>query len=143
MDMPVIAAARLERHVMDADLRRRERREITPAAEILRVGIVRRADGEDHLPRMPRHRLVSIARLLPPHFLCHAERRPCLRPARIERDVRQYLRDLRPRDAVPLCTLEMIAEGRIREPLRYERDHRHKAAVTQRKLLLAAPHLAE
>ena len=37
----------------------------------------------------------------------------------------------------------MIAEGRIRESLCHERDHRHKAAVTQRKLLLAAPHLAE
>ncbi len=141
MDMPVIPTARLKGHVENAYLLLGDRRQIAFPAEILCKALVGRADGKDHGCSVLCHSI--LAGVLAPHFLCHTERRPRLGPSGIEGGVGQNLSNFLLGDAVFLCAFQMIPEGRIGESLCHERRHRHKRAVSQGKLILPAPYLAE
>ena len=48
VDVPVVAAARLKRHVGNVHLAGGQRREVALPNEILRISVVGLADGEDH-----------------------------------------------------------------------------------------------
>ena len=141
VDVPVVPAARLKRHIENAHLLGGERRQIALPDEVLGKGVVGRADGEHH--GIGVYGLGILRRVLRPDLLGHAERRPCLGPPRVERRVGQYLRDLRFRDTVVLRGLQMIPERGVRQPLRHQGHHRHDAAVPQGELVLPAPHLPE
>ena len=141
MDMPVVAASRLKGHIENPHLLLGDRRKIAFPAEILRKTIICRADWKDHGCSVFCHG--AVVRFLAPHFFCHAERRPRLGPSGIEGGVGQNLSNFLLGDAVFLCAFQMIPEGRIGESLCHERRHRHKRAVSQGKLILPAPYLAE
>ena len=117
MDMPVVAAPRLEGHIVNAHLCRGDRRKVTLPNEILCKGIVGRTDGENHPAFVCGLRIIGNI-VLRPHFFCHAERRPRLGPTGIKRRMGQDLRDLRFGHTVVLCGLQVILKRGIRQSLR-------------------------
>ena len=143
MDMPVVAAARFKGHVVDAYLRGGQRRKVALPGEILRVAVVGRADGEHHRSRMRLHGVLHRGGILRPDLLGHIEGCPGLGPARIEGRMGQNFRDFLLGDAVLPGGGQVIAEGRIHQPLGHQRRYRDQRAVAQRELVRAVPDLPE
>ena len=142
MCVPVVAAAGLERNVVNADLLGGKGREVALPDKVLRECVVGGTDGKGHLVLMS-GLCIGSAVLVRPDLLRHAEGRPRLGPARVKRRVRKDFRYLRPGHAVALCGHQMETERRVRQPLRHQGHHRHHAAVSKGKFALSAPHLAE
>ena len=141
MDVPVVAAAGLERHVVDADLLGGKGREVALPDKVLRECVVGGTDGKGHFVLMLSSCVGGIA--IRPDLLRHAEGRPRLGPSRVKRRVRKDFRYLRPGHPVVLCGHQMILERRVRQPLRHQGHHRHHAAVSKGEPVFSAPHLAE
>lgn len=111
-DMPVIAAARFECHVIYRYLLLRDGRYAALPDEILCKRIVRHAYGEENaFPVLfrPGQRGGHFA----PHILCKAEHRPCLRPADIHSGVGYHRGDFLACDPVCLCVLQVICQRGI------------------------------
>ena len=127
MDMPVVATARFERDVKYTDLLRRYRCEIALTDKIFAVR-VRFADREHELPlkRLFCRRGFLLWR---PDVFCQIENGPCFRPSRVKRHMRYGSGDFFARHAVCFRIFEMIAQRRIRNPLRHERDDRQQTAL--------------
>lgn len=79
MNMPVVAATRFKSHVINADLRGGQWRQITLPDKVPGKSVVGCADREHHLTLMLGSRIGDSV-LLCPNFFCHAERRPRLGP---------------------------------------------------------------
>ena len=141
MNVPVVAAARLEGHVEHLNLLRGNWREVAFADEILAEAVIGRADGENHgvLVRLPRRIRVRLH----PDLLGQPERRPRLGPARVERRMSQNLGDFAAGDAVGLRHFQRVTEGNVRQPLRHQRGHSDQRTVAGGQLVLSAPDLAE
>ena len=86
--------------------------------------------------------LLSVLFFSFPDFLVHPERRPCLGPSRVEGRVSKNLGDFFFRYAVFPGAHQVILKGRVHQPLRHQRRHRHDGTVAQGQLVLAAPNLA-
>ncbi len=142
VDMPVVAAAGLEGYVGDGNLLPGNGREVTVASEILGVGRVGFADGEDHLALKGCLGILS-GRIFRPYLFGEAECRPSLGPAGIKSDVGNDLGNFRAGDAVVLRRLQMIDQRGVGNTLTDERSNCHQAAVAKTKFVGAAPHLAE
>ena len=142
MDVPVVAAAGLERHVVDADLLGGKGREVALPDKVFRECVVGGTDGKGHLVLVS-GLCVGAVVLVCPDLLRHAEGRPCLGPSRIKRRVRKDFRYLRPSHAIVPCGHQMVLERRVRQSLRHQGHHRHHAAVSKGKPVFSAPHLAE
>src|SRR5574344_170393 len=78
-----------------------------------------------------------------PHFLRHAEGSPRLRPARIERGMRDDFRNLVFRHAVLLRVHQVELERTVDQSLRHKRRHSDDAPVARAELVGARPHLSE
>ena len=141
MDVPVVAAAGLERHVVDADLIGGKGREVALPDKVLRKCVVGGADRKGHLVLVLSSCISSIA--IRPDLLRHAKGRPRLGPSCVKRRMCKDFRYLRPGHAIVLCGHQMILERRVRQALRHQGHHRHDATVPQGELALSAPHLAE
>lgn len=124
MDMPVVAATRLESDIGDIYLLARNRREVTVTGEILRIGRIRLANGEDHLALESGFSIFS-GRIFGPHAFCEVECSPRLRPTGIESDMGNDLGNLRTGDAVLLGRLKMVNERIVRYTLTDKRGDRH------------------
>lgn len=98
-----------------------QRLEEAAAGETLRVGVVRLAETEEAAVRFDGV-VVGV------DLLRHAERRPRVRPAGVERDVREDLGHLAAGHAVRARGGEMIFEGRIGYPLADECGYGHDGA---------------
>ena len=99
VNMPVVAAARLKRHIVHPHLTGGEGLQIALSYKILGKSVVGSPDGEHHLFLVPG--LVVIARIIVcPDLLGHVESRPGLGPSGVKGRVGQNLRDLPPGDAV-------------------------------------------
>ena len=142
MGVPVVAAAGLERHVVDADLLGRKGREVALPGKVLRERVVGGANGKDHLVLVVDPRIGAATRVRP-DLLRHAEGRPCLGPARVKRRVRKDFRYLHSGHTVALRGHQMVLERGIRQPLRHQGHHRHHASVSKGEAVFSAPHLAE
>ena len=134
-------AAGFKGYIEYFDLRRGNRRKIALPAEILCETVIGRSDGKYHTVLMTL--LFVGAFLVCPDILCHAERRPCFRPARIKCGVCQDLRNFAAGDPVLFCHCPMMTEGSIRQPLRHQRCDGDEGAVTDGKLAFSAPNLTE
>ena len=117
MDMPVVAAARLKRHVEDADLLGGKGREVALTDKELREGVIGGTDRENHLVLVLGLCVGGI--VIRPGLLRHTKGRPRLGPSRIKRRMRKDLRYLRLGHAVVLCGRQVIFERRVRQPLRH------------------------
>ena len=141
VDVPVVAAARLEGDVAHPHLAGGEGRKVALAHKVPGVGVVGRANGEHHLALMAG--LFVGALLFGPHVLRHAEGRPRFGPAGVKGRVGENFGDLGAGDAVLLRRGQVIAERFIHQPLGHQRHHRDEGAVPQAEGALPAPHLAE
>ena len=141
MNVPVVTAAGFKGHIVNTDLLRRKRCEIALSDKVFRKGVIGCADGKDHFILMFGFCVGGI--VLRPYLLCHTEGRPRLGPARIKCRMGQDLRNFRFGHTVVLCSCQMVLKRRIRQSLRHQRHHCYNAAVSQRKLVFSAPHLAE
>ena len=124
MDVPVVAAARLEGDVEYRHLRQRQRRKIALSDKILSVCVVRFTDGKEDLVLI----LVLCGqrrRFFVPDLLSHAKRRPALRPADIHGRVRDDRSDFIFGHAVLFCVLQMIAERAVGHARRHQGNDRH------------------
>lgn len=142
MDVPVVAAARLEGHVGNGDLLARNRGQVAVAGEILCEGRVRLADREDHFA-LEGGPGIFAGGILRPDLLGETECRPRLGPAGVEADVGDDLGDLGAGDAVLLRRLKMVGQRTVRDALADERSEGYQTAVAQAEAVGAAPHLAE
>ena len=106
VDMPVIAARRLECDIEHRNLLVRQGRKIALTDEELTVGI-RLAYGEEYGILI----LVLFGKfrsLLVPYFLCKSENRPAFRSAAVHRRMCDYRRYLVFCDTVSFCVLQMV-----------------------------------
>ena len=142
MDVPVVAAARLESHVGDVYLFPRDRCEVTVAGEIFGIRRVGFADGENHFTLECRFCILA-GRLFRPYVFRQTECRPCFRPTGIEADMCDDFGDFGAGDAVALRRLQMICQRIVGDALTDERCNRYQAAVAKTELVGAAPYLAE
>ena len=142
VDVPVVAAAGLEGDIRHLHLLARDGRQIAVADEILGIGSVGLADGEDHLA-LEGGLGIALGGRFGPHLLGQTESRPRLRPAGVEGYVGDDLGGLGAGDAVFLRRLKVKLERRVGDTLRDERGDGHQAAVAERKQVVAAPHLSE
>ena len=142
MDVPVVAAARLESHVGNIHLLTRNRCEVTVAGEILGIRRVGFTDGENHFALECSFCILS-GRLFRPYLFRQTECRPCLRPTRVKTDMRDNFGDFGAGDTVVLRRLQMICQRVVCDTLTDERGNRHQAAVAKTELVGAAPYLAE
>ena len=142
MDMPVIAATRLERHIRKRNLLSRNAGKITVSREIAGVCRIRFSNGKDHFPLKCRFRILcgSVFR---PYVFGKAECRPCFGPTRIESDMSDDFRYFDTGDSVFFRRLKMIRQRRVGQPLADERNDGHQTAVTQTEQVVSAPYLAE
>lgn len=101
MDVPVVAAARLESHVGDIYLLTRNRSEVTVAGEISRIRRVGFADGENHFT-LEGCLGILAGRVFRPHVFGKAKCRPSLRPTCVKTDMRDDFGDFGAGDAVVL-----------------------------------------
>ena len=84
-----------------------------------------------------------LCSVLCPDFLCHAESRPRLGPACIKCRMGQDLCNFTPGNAVVFCCRQVIPKRGVRQSLRHQCYHCHKAAVPEGEFILSAPHLPE
>ena len=141
MDMPVVAAAGLKRHIVNADLLGGKGREVALPDKVLRKRVVGDTDRKGHLVLMLSSCISGI--IICPDLLRHAKGRPRLGPSRIKRRMRKDFRYLSPSHPVVLCGHQMILERGVRQPLCHQGNHRHHAAVSKGKPVFSAPYLAE
>ena len=141
MDMPVVAAARLEGHVIHGNLLRGNRVQITLSDKILCIRRVRFANGEHDL-------LLELffvchsrcrSRRFRIHFLRHVERRPGFRPAGIETQLGNDFRHLRLGNPVILRRLDMILQRTVNNTAAYQAGNGYDAAVVQGKHVVLRP----
>ena len=130
MDVPVVAAARLKGHVVDAHLLGGDGGQITLADKILRIGHVGFADGEHH-GRLVLCPGAAVLRLHGPDLLCHVEHGPALGPADVKRNVGDDGGDLLLGHAVVLGVLQVILQRGIGHAGRHQRNHGEDAAGLQ------------
>lgn len=142
MDVPVVAAARLESHVGNIHLLTRNRCEVTVAGEILGIRRVGFADGENHFALECSFCILS-GRLFLPYLFRQTECRPCFRPTGIEADMCDDFGDFGVGDTVVLRRLQMICQRIVGDALTDERCDCNQAAVAKTELVGAAPYLAE
>ena len=90
VDVPVVPAAGFEGYVVERNLLRRDGSKVAIPNEILRVGGVGLADGENHFALEGCFAIVAL-RIISPDFLRHAEGSPSVRPAGVEGDVGEHL----------------------------------------------------
>ena len=140
MDVPVVAAPRLEGHVEHPHLAAGKGRKIAFANKVLGVGVVGRADGKHHLALVAGFFVAASFR---PDLLRHAESRPCLGPAGVEGCMGKNFGYFGAGDTVLLRGREMVAEGLVHQPLGHQRHHRDQRAVPQAEGVLSAPHFPE
>lgn len=88
MYVPVVTATGFECDIGELDLLCRYWGEIAVADEILGVGCVRLANGENHLLLEALLLRCGLC-LIGPHILCHTERSPRVGPSGIERTLRE------------------------------------------------------
>ncbi len=124
MDVPVVAAARLESHVGNIHLLTRNRCEVTVAGEIFGIRRVGFADGENHFA-LEGCLGIHAGRLFRPYVFGQTERRPCLGSSGIKTDVRDNFGDFGAGDAVVLRRLQMICQRIVGDALTDERCNRH------------------
>ena len=109
VDMPVVAAAGLEGYIHYFYLRIGHRRQVTLPCEILRIGVVRCAYGEEHgLLKRLAGCLCSVR--FCPHVFRHPKSRPRLGPTGIESDMGDDLANLGAGDTVALRLLQVEDE---------------------------------
>jgi len=94
MGMPVVAAAGLERHVVDTDLFGGKGREVALPDKVLCKCVVGGTDGKGHLVLMLGSCVGGI--VIRPDLLRHAKGRPRLGPSRVKRRMRKDFRYLSP-----------------------------------------------
>ena len=128
VDVPVVAAARLKGDVVDDHLLGRDRSEVALADEVLRVGVVRLSDRENHFLLEGGLGVGGRFGSLP-DVLGEAEGAPGVGPARVEADVGEKFGNFRAGDAVLLGEFQMVHERRVDDPLRDERRDGDHAAV--------------
>lgn len=87
--------------------------------------------------------LLSVLFFSFPDFLGHPERRPCLGPSRVEGRVSKNLGDFFFRYAVFPGAHQVILKGRVHQPLRHQRRHRHDGTVAQGQLVLGLRHITD
>ena len=133
VDVPVVPAAWLKGHVINANLAGGEGLEIALPHKILGEAVVGCTDGEDHFLLVKR--LGVCCAVLRPNLLGHAEGRPRLRPTGIKGGVGENFRNFLPGDTVLLGGGQVVLEGAVHQPLRH---HRHQGAILQRELVLPA-----
>ena len=141
--MPVVAASGLEGDVVDGDLLRGDRSEIALSDEVFGISGVGLADGENHLALELCFGISLRIGFVCPHLFGLAESSPCFGPTRVEGNVREYLGNLLPRDAVGLGVLQVISQTAVGHAHAHECHHGDKAAVTERELVLPVPHLSK
>ena len=142
MGVPVVAAAWLERNVVNADLLGGKGREVALPDKVLRKCVVGGTDGKGHLVLVS-GLCVGAVVLVRPDLLRHTKGRPRLGPSRVKRRMRKDFRYFRPGHTIVLCGHQMIFERGIRQPLRHQGHHRHHASVSKGKPVFSTPHLAE
>ncbi len=134
VDVPVVPAARFKRDVEGRDLVQRQRSEIALADEVLSVGVVRVADGQEQAVLRILFDGVELALvvlaattallfgrvLFGPDFLCQTENGPALRPAHIHGGVRDDGGDLLFGDAVRLRVLQVVNERTVGDAGRHQ-----------------------
>ena len=118
MDVPVVAAAGLERNVVNADLLGGKGHEVALPDKVLRKCVVGGTDGKGHLVLVS-GLCVGAVIFVRPDLLRHAKGRPRLGPSRVKRRMRKDFRYLSPGHPVALCGHQMILERRVRQPLRH------------------------
>lgn len=142
VDVPVVAAARLEGDVGDLHLLLRKGSQVAVAGEVLRIGRIGFADGENHRALERRTRIIA-RRILGPDILGQPECRPGLGPAGIKSDMGDDFGDFAAGDAVVLRRLEMEGERAVGDALADKRGNRHQTAVAETEFVGSAPHLPE
>ena len=135
MDMPVVAAARLKRHISNGQVSAEHRVQIALTDEILRICVIGLAQ--------PEHAAVHLRLIFRPDLLGHIEGSPRLRPAGIKCRMRDDLCDLLTGDAVLLRAHQVVAERRIHQSLREQRHYGHQGTIPQRELVFSAPHFSK
>lgn len=120
MDVPVVAAGRLECNVGKGNLRITHAGKIALAGEIAGIGSVGFAHGEYLLAGKLLDGSCGSLRIVVPHILGEAEGRPCLGPAGIEGYMGYGLGDLCAGDAVLFGLLHVMEQRRVGDALRYE-----------------------
>ena len=143
MNMPVVAAAGLKGDIGNAHLAGGNGRQIALTAEILRIGVIGSADGEDHFLLMGFPSGFSGGSIVLPDLQGHAESSPGLGPAGIESGMGEDLGDLSAGDAVLVGGFQMVAEGGVHQALGHQGDHRYQRTVPQREQGFPAPYLTE
>ena len=139
VDVPVVAAARLEGHVEDGQVvgGTGERLEVALADEVLGKGGVLLAKAKESAVPLGFCLVVAI------DLLGHVEGSPGVGPAGVEGDVREDLGHLLARHAVRAGACQVILERAVGDALADERAHGDDAAQLERELVFAAPHLAK
>ncbi len=141
VDVPVVPAARLKGDVVNANLCGGQGCQIAFSAEILCKTVVGCTDGKHHFTLVLC--LGILCSVLCPDFLGHAESRPRLGPTCIKRRMGQDLCNLSPGNTVVFRCRQVIPKRGVRQSLRHQCHHRHKAAVPEGEFILSAPHLPE
>ena len=112
MDVPVVAAARLEGHVEDGQVvaGAGERVEIALPDEVLCEGVVGLAQAEEAAVELGALAVLVVFRI---HLLRHVEGRPCAGPAGVEGDMGENLGHLLLRDAILLGAGQVIFQRAV------------------------------
>ena len=131
VNVPVVAAARLESDIVERYLLLGYRSQIAVADEIFGVCSVRFADGENHL--LLEAFLLSSCIVIRPDLLCHTESGPCVWPSGIESGLCQQRRYFLAGDAMLLAHFKVRAERGVNHPLAEKDRDSHHAVVVERK----------
>ena len=142
MYVPVVAAPGFEGYIGNNNLLAGDACQITITLEILGIGSIGFADGENHF--LLETSLGILRRsVFVPYLLGLAECNPCLGPSCIEGYVGDDFRYLSSCDAVLFRLLQVVGERGVGYALTDERGEGDKAAVAKAKQVVAAPHLAK
>ena len=126
--VPVVAAARLEGHVVRTQLRVSKRREPAAPDEVLGIGVVGLAHGED--VREPLWLIDAGGAdllVLAPDLLDHAENGPALGPATVHGRVRHHGHNLVSTHTVSLGVCQVVRQRCVGDSRGHERGHGHDA----------------
>ena len=142
MNVPVVATARLERHVSKRNLFGRNAGEITITDKIPRICRVRFTDGKNHFTLECSFSIVT-GRIFRPYVFSKTEGRPRFRPSGIEANVSDDFGNFSTGNTVILRRLEMKCQRTVRDTLTDERGNRNQTTVAKTKFVGPAPYLTE
>ena len=142
MDMPVVAATRLESNVRERNLRVGDTGEIAFALKVFGVCGVRLTNRKYHFLLKAFFFSCRICRVSP-DLLRYAESRPRIGPAGIKGSLCQQCGNLPAGDAVPFAHFEVRTERRVNKPLAEQNRNGNHTAVVQRKRRIVPDSLAE